>query len=236
MRRREFITLVGGAVALPLAARAQQSGPARRIGVVMLYREDDREGQLRIQAFQEGLQRAGWSIGTDLLIDLRWGVGDINWIGSTVTDTMQLAPEVILAVSDQVAQVAKSDSQTIPVVFIGTSDQIAEGFVQSLAHPNGNMTGFTVQEPSLGPKWLGLLKEVAPRLTRSAVFFNSENSGSVLVFRSCADAAAKFGVKVVAVQAREAAEIEAAFAMLGKQPNAGFILPPDPAVAANRKR
>jgi putative ABC transport system substrate-binding protein len=235
MRRREFITLIGGAVALPLAARAQQSGPARRIGVVMLYREDDREGQLRIRAFQEGLQRAGWSIGTDLLIDLRWGVGDINWIRSTVTVTMQLAPEVILAVSDQVAQVAKSASQTIPVVFIGTSDQIAEGFIQSLAHPNGNMTGFTVQEPSLGPKWISLLKEVAPQLARIAVFFNSENSGSVLVFRSCADAAAKFGVKVVAVQASEAAEVEAAFAMLAKQPNTGFILPPDPAVAVNRK-
>lgn len=235
MRRREFITLIGGAVALPLAARAQQSGPARRIGVVMLYREDDREGQLRIRAFQEGLQRAGWSIGTDLLMDVHWGVGDINWIGSVVTDAMRRAPEVILAVSDQVAQVAKAASQTMPVVFIGTSDQIAEGFVQSLAHPNSNMTGFTVQEPSLGPKWISLLKEVAPQLTRVAVFFNSENSGSVLVFRSCADAAAKLGVNVVAVQAREAKDVEAAFEVLAKQPNAGFILPPDPAVAVNRR-
>jgi hypothetical protein len=112
-----------------------------------------------MRAFQEGLQRAGWSIGIDLLMDIRWGVGDINWIGSTVTDTMQLAPEVILAISDQVAQVVKSASQTIPVVFIGTSDQIAEGFVQSLAHPNGNMTGFTVQEPRLGPKWISLLPD-----------------------------------------------------------------------------
>jgi putative ABC transport system substrate-binding protein len=136
----------------------------------MLYREDDREGQLRIRAFQEGLQRAGWSIGTDLLIDLRWGVGDINWIGSTVTETMQLAPEVILAVSDQVAQVAKSASQTIPVVFIGRSHQIAEGFVQSLAHPNGNMTGFTVQEPSLGPKWLDLLGGGTPAHAHRSLF------------------------------------------------------------------
>ncbi len=93
MRRREFITLIGGAVELPLSARAHYSGRARRIGVIMLYREDDREGQLRIRAFQEGLQRAGWSIGTDLLMDVHWGVGDMNWIGSTVTDTMQLAPE-----------------------------------------------------------------------------------------------------------------------------------------------
>jgi putative ABC transport system substrate-binding protein len=149
MRRREFITLIGGAVALPLSARAQYPGRARRIGVVMMYREDDREGQLRISAFQEGLQRAAWSIGTDLLMDIRWGVGDINWIGSTVADTMQLAPEVIFAVSDQVAQVVKSASQTIPVVFIGTSDQIAEGFVQSLAHPNGNMT---VHGPGAQPR------------------------------------------------------------------------------------
>jgi putative ABC transport system substrate-binding protein len=142
---------------------------------------------------------------------------------------------VILAVSDQVAQVAKSASQTIPAVFIGTSDQIAEGFVQSLAHANGNMTGFTVQEPSLGPKWISLLKEVAPQLTRIAVFFNSENSGSVLVFRSCADAAAKFGVKVVAGSSpRGAKEVEAAFEMLAKQPNTGFILLPDSAVAVNR--
>jgi putative tryptophan/tyrosine transport system substrate-binding protein len=235
MRRREFITLLGGAVALPLSARAQHSRRVHRVGVIVLYRENDREGQLRVRAFQEGLEQAGWSIGTDLVIDVRWGVGDINWIGSTVTEMMQLAPEVILANSDQVAQVVKSASQTIPAVFIGASDQVAEGFVQSLAHPSGNMTGFTVQEPSLGPKWIDLLKELAPQLTRIVVLFNSENSGSVLVFRSCADAADKLGVKVVAATIREAAEVEAAFEMIAKQPNAGFVLPPDPAVAVHRK-
>jgi putative ABC transport system substrate-binding protein len=181
------------------------------------------------------LEQAGWSIGTDLVIDIRWGVGDINWIGSTVTEMMQLAPEVILANSDQVAQVVKSATQTIPVVFIGASDQVAEGFVQSLAHPSGNMTGFTVQEPSLGPKWIGLLKELTPQLKRIAVLFNSENSGSVLVFRWCADAAEQLGVKVVAAKIREASDVEAAFEMIVSEPNTGFILPPDPTVAAHRK-
>jgi putative tryptophan/tyrosine transport system substrate-binding protein len=236
MRRREFIPMLGGAViAWPLSARAQHSGRVRRVGVVVLYRENDREGQLRVRAFQEGLEQAGWSIGTDLMIDVRWGVGDINWIGSTVTEMLQLAPEVILANSDQVAQVVKSASQTVPVVFIAASDQVAEGFVQSLAHPSGNMTGFTVQEPSLGPKWIGLLKELVPQLTRIAVLFNSENSGSVLVFRSCADAADRLGVKVAAARIREASEVEAAFEMLAKEPNTGFVLPPDPSVAVHRR-
>jgi putative ABC transport system substrate-binding protein len=235
MRRRDFITLLGGAVALPFPALAQNSGRARRVGVVVLYGENDREGQLRIQAFKAGLEQAGWSIGTDLVIDVRWGVGNITWIGSTVLDMLQREPEVILANSDQVAQVVKSASQTIPTVFIAVSDQIAEGFVQSLAHPTGNMTGFTVQEPSLGPKCISLLKEVAPQLTRIAVLFNSENSGSVLLFDACTEAADKFGVKVVAAKVRDAAGIEAVFAMLAKEPHAGFVLPPDPAVAAYRK-
>jgi putative tryptophan/tyrosine transport system substrate-binding protein len=236
MRRREFFGMLGGGViAWPLSARAQHSGRVRRVSVVVLYKENDREGQLRMQAFREGLERAGWSIGTNLVIDVRWGVGDINWIGSTVTDMLTLAPEVILANSDQVAQVVKSASQTIPIVFIAASDQVAEGFVQSLAHPTGNMTGFTVQEPSLGPKSIGLLKELAPQLSRIAVLFNSENSGSVLLFRSCVDAADKLGVKVIGVRIREAAEVEAAFETIAKEPNTGFVLPPDPAVAVHRK-
>jgi len=169
------------------------------------------------------------------MIDVRWGVGDINWIGSTINDALTGAPEVIVANSDQVAQVAKSASQVLPIVFIAASDQVAEGFVQSLAHPSGNVTGFTVQEPSIGPKSIGLLKELAPQLSRIAVLFNSENSGSVLLFRSCVDAADQLGLKVIGLKVRDAVDVESAFETIAKQPNTGFVLPPDPAVAVHRK-
>ncbi|MBR1157460.1 MULTISPECIES: ABC transporter substrate-binding protein [unclassified Bradyrhizobium] len=235
MRRREFITLLGCATALPLNARAQQSGRVRRVGVLVLYNEDDREGQLRARAFQEGLQARGWVIGSNLVIDFRWGVGDLDWIRSKVNDLMDATPEVILANSDQMARAVQSVSKTIPIVFIGASDPIAQGFVRSLAHPGGNMTGFSILEPSLGPKWIEILKEIAPQVKRVAVLLNSENAGSLLLFRSSADAANKFGVEVFSTQIRKPAEIEAAFETLARETAIGFILPPDPSIAAHRK-
>jgi putative ABC transport system substrate-binding protein len=134
MQRREFITLLGGAAATwSVAARAQQAARIRRVAVLMLYAENDGEGQLRARAFRDGLEASGWKIGTDLQIDFRWGVGDLEWIRSTVSDLMKFAPEVILANSDQTAGASQSASRTIPIVFIGSSDPVAEGFVQSLA-------------------------------------------------------------------------------------------------------
>jgi putative ABC transport system substrate-binding protein len=148
---------------------------------------------------------------------------------------MKFAPEVILANSDQAAGATQSASRTIPIVFIGSSDPVAEGFVQSLARPGGNMTGFSVVEPTLGPKWLQLLKEIAPRVTRVAVLFNPANSGSVLLSRAAADGAKNCGLEVVAAPILSAAEIEAAADLVAKQPNSGLIVPPDPTIAGHRK-
>jgi putative ABC transport system substrate-binding protein len=235
MKRREFMAVLGGAAAWPLSAHAQQPGRIRRVGVLMLYAEDDQEGQLRARAFRDGLEASGWKIGTNLLIDFRWGVGDLEWIRSNVSNLMTFAPEVILANSDQSAKAVLSASKTIPIVFIGASDPIVEGFVQSLAHPGGNMTGFSVVEPTLGPKWLELLKEIAPRVTRIAVLFNPGNSGSVLLSHAAADGAQKLGVEVVAAPILNAAEIEVAAEMVAKQPNSGLIVPPDPTMVGHRK-
>jgi putative ABC transport system substrate-binding protein len=234
MKRREFIAGLGAA-AWPLAARAQQSARMRRVGVLMLFAENDGEGQLRARAFRDRLEASGWRIGIDLVIDFRWGVGDLEWIRSALADLMKSAPEVILANGDQAARAAQPASLTMPIVFIGASDPVAEGLVQSLAHPGGNMTGFSSVEPSLGPKWLELLKEIAPRVTRVAVLFNPGNSGSVLLSRAAVDGAKGFGLEVGATPVREAAEIEAAAEMVAKGPNSGLVVPPDPTIAGHRK-
>lgn len=236
MRRREFIVLIGGTAVWPRLTRAQQQpGRIRRVGVLMSFPENDREGQLRAQTFRDRLEANGWKIGTNLLIDFRWGVGDIEWIRSAISDLMKSAPELILANGDQAARAALPASRTIPIVFIGASDPVAEGFAQSLARPGGNMTGFSTVEPSLGPKWLELLKEIAPRLTRVAFLFNPANSGSVLLSRAAADGAKRFGLEVVAAPIAGAAAIEAAVEMVASQPNSGLVVPPDPTIAGHRK-
>ncbi|TMJ52540.1 MAG: ABC transporter substrate-binding protein [Alphaproteobacteria bacterium] len=239
MKRRDFIAVTGGAAASaslwPIAALAQQSGRMRRVGVLMLYAESDREGQLRAQAFREGLEASGWKVGTNLLIDFRWGVGDLEWIKSQIAGLMKFEPEVVLANSDQSAAAMQSASRSLPIVFIGSSDPVAEAFVQSLAHPGGNMTGFTVLEPSLGPKWIELLKEIAPRVRHIGVLFNPANSGSMLLSRAAAGGAKKLGVEVLAVPIFTPAEIEDAAGMLAKESDSGLILPPDPFIAGHRK-
>jgi putative ABC transport system substrate-binding protein len=232
MKRREFIAGLGAAV-WPLAARAQ-SPPARirRVGVLIQFAENDAEGQLRARVFRDRLAASGWKIGTDLDIEVRWGVGDPQ---SRASDLMKSAPDVVLANGDQTARAAQSVSRTLPIVFIGSSDPVAEGFVQSLAHPGANMTGFSTVEPSLGPKWLELLKEIAPRVSRAAFLVNPANSGSLLLFRAAADGAKKFGLEVVATPGRDAAEIESAVAAAAAQPDGGLIVPPDPIIAGHRK-
>ncbi|MGB8400924.1 ABC transporter substrate-binding protein [Bradyrhizobium sp.] len=235
MRRRAFIAGLGVTASLPFAASAQQPDRMRRVGVLMQFVESDKEGQLRARAFREGLEARGWSIGTNLLVDFRWGVGDIEWARSTASDMMKFAPEVILANGDQAGRAAQSVSRTMPIVFIGSSDPVAEGFVQSLAHPGANMTGFSTVEPSLGPKWLELLKEIAPHVTRVAVLFNPGNSGSVLLSRAAAGVAKKFGLEVVAAPVLTAEEVRAATEMVARTPNSGFVVPPDPTILGHRK-
>src|SRR5262245_13946514 len=179
MERRDCITLLaGGAAAWPLAARAQQTERTRRIGVLMLYPESDPQGQLRATALRQGLEKLGWTIGRNVQINFQWGLGDADWIRSAAAQLLRLAPDLILANGDAATRVTQQSTRTVPIIFIAGGDPVAEGLVQSLAHPGGNSTGFLVLEPSLGPKLLELLKEIAPRVARIAVLFNPDNPGN----------------------------------------------------------
>ena len=164
MRRREFIKVIGsGAFAWPLAVRAEQSERMRRIGMLMLYPEDDSEGQVRATAFQQGLQKLGWRVGHNIQIDFQWGFGNADWLRSGAAQLLRLSPDVILANGTPAAKTMQQSSRTVPVIFIAGSDPVVDGLVSSLAHPGGNLTGFYVFEPSLGAKLLGYLKERTAR-------------------------------------------------------------------------
>ena len=165
--RRKFIAALGGAsFAWPFAARAQQTERVRRIGVLMLYPEDDPAGQVRAAAFRQRLERLGWTIGRDLQIDFHWGTGDTGWIRGAVAELMMRVPDLILANGSETIAPVQQATRKLPVIFIGGSDPVADGLVQSLARPGGNLTGFTVLEPSIGAKWLDLLKQIARRQPR----------------------------------------------------------------------
>jgi ABC-type uncharacterized transport system substrate-binding protein len=235
MRRRKFITLVGGAaVTWPLAARAQQPEGIRRIGVLMLYPENDPEGQRRATAFREGLQKLGWVVGRNVQIDFQWGLGDADWIRSAAAHLLRLAPDVILANGTPAARTMQQSSRTVPIIFIAGSDPVLDGLVPSLAHPGGNLTGFYVFEPSFGAKLLELLKEIAPPVGRVAILYNPDvNPASWLT--SAVAAAPRHAVEVVAAPLRDSNEIEAAMAQWGRERNFGLIVVPDPATNAKRK-
>jgi putative tryptophan/tyrosine transport system substrate-binding protein len=232
MKRREFITLLGGAAAWPLAVRAQQGVP--RVGVIMSYPENDPAGQARATAFRQRLENHGWAIGRNVHIDYRWGLGDADWMRSTVAQLLEAVPDVIVANGDPAARAAQKASSTVPVIFIAGSDPVANGYVQSFAHPGGNLTGFTVLEPSLGTKLLELLKDIAPNVTRVAVMFNLDNSGNKQLSEA-AVAATNLGIEVIAAPIRDSTEIEAAMTKLGGEPNRGLIVLPDPKINSHRK-
>src|SRR5262249_2787355 len=173
MRRHDFVkVLASGAVAWPLAVRAQQSERMRRIGVLMLYPENDPQGQLRATAFRQGLEKLGWTVGRNVQIDFHWGLGDADWIRSAAGQLLRLGPDVILPHGRPAARTMQQSSRTVPVIFIAGSDPVADGLVPSLAHPAGNLTGLYVFDPSLGAKLLELLKEIAPHVMRVAIVFN----------------------------------------------------------------
>src|SRR5262245_12801796 len=235
MKRREFITLLGSvATAWPLAAGAQQPERMRRIGVLMLYPENDPEGQRRATAFREGLPKLGWVVGRNIQIDFQWGLGDADWIRSAAAQLLQLAPDVILANGTPAAKTMQQASSTVPVIFIAGSDPVLDGLVPSLARPGGNLTGFYVFEPSLPSKLLELLKEIAPHVTRVAMLTNPD-ANPASWFASAVAAAPRFAVEVVAAPLRDSKEIEAAMAQWGRERDFGLIVVPDPATNAHRK-
>jgi putative ABC transport system substrate-binding protein len=206
----------------------------RRVGVLMLYPENDPQGQLRAAAFRQGLQKLGWDVGRSVQIDFQWGFGDAAWIRSAAEQLLRLAPDAIVANGTPSAKTMQQVSHTVPIIFIAGSDPVLDGLVPSLAHPGGNATGFYVFEPSLGAKLLELLKEIAPHITNVAILSNPD-ANPASWFSTATAAGPRFGVEVVSAPLRDSKEIEAAMTQWGREPNFGVVVVPDPATNAHRK-
>ena len=215
IRRREFIATLGGTVAWPLAAHAQQPEQMRRIGVLMNRAADDPEGQAGVAAFQTGLEQLGWSGGRNVQIDIRWGEDDIDRERKYAIELIALPPDIILASGTLSVMPLQRITRTLPIVFVNVTDPVGAGLVDSPAHPGGNITGFMNFEYSLSGKWLELLKQIAPGLTRAAVVRNPTNPASIAQFSAVQALAQSLGVEVSAVNVRDAGDIERAVAALG---------------------
>ena len=207
MNRREFITFLGGAAAWPFAARAQQGNRVRRMGVLMPTAADDPQSLARVGAFLQGLQELGWTDGRNVRIEYRWGYGNGERIRKSAAELVALAPDVILATGTSAMGPLQQVNRTVPIVFVNVADPVSSGFVRSLARPGGNATGFSAVDYSFGGKWLELLKQISPRVTRAAVVRNpSIPSGSGQL--GAIQAVGPFvGVGVSAIDARNANEI-----------------------------
>jgi putative tryptophan/tyrosine transport system substrate-binding protein len=224
LRRRELIMLLGGAGAWPLAARAQQGERVRRIGVLMNTVADDPEGKARNAAFERGLQELGWTDGRNVRIDYRWGAGDADRIRRYAAELVSLSPDVILTVGSATAGPLLQVTRTVPIVFVQAPDPVGAGFVDSLARPGGNATGFTLFEYGISGKWLELLKEIAPRVTRVAVLRDPAIAAGTGQLGAIQSAAPSFGVELSPLGVRDPGEIERAITAFARSSNGGLIV------------
>ena len=222
-KRREFITLLGGAAAWPLAARAQQRERVRRIGVLMPTDADNTDNQVRLAAFLQGLQQFGWTVGRNLRIDLRWAAGEVERNRQYAAELLALAPEVIVAVGSGVPAL-KQATRTVPIVFTIVADPVGLGFVDNLARPGGNITGFLAFEYGLSGKWLELLKQVATGVTRAAVVRDPAIATGAGQFAAVASVGPALGVDIVPVNVGDPGELEAALAAFARSPNGGLVV------------
>jgi ABC-type uncharacterized transport system substrate-binding protein len=227
MRRRQFITLVGGGLAWwPFAARAQQADRVRRIGVLLSGSENDPEMQARLVALRQGLQRLGWSEGRNVHIDYRFASASADQARAFAKELIALQPDTIVALATAVTTALQRETHTIPIVFVGIPDPIASGFVASLARPGANLTGLLLYEESIAGKWLAMLKEIAPQLARVAVVADPKTNS--FAYRRAAEAAASsLGIELVPCLVETAADIERTFESFARTPNGGLLVPPD---------
>jgi putative tryptophan/tyrosine transport system substrate-binding protein len=235
MQRREFIKLIGGsAAAWPLAARAQQSEQMRRIGVLMAINADDPEAQARIAAFVEGLQQLGWTVGKNVRVDYRLAGIDAEILRKYAAELVALAPDVILAQSSTAVAPLLQATRTVPIVFTIVADPVGAGYVDSLARPGGNATGFTVFEYAIGGKWLELLKEIVPRVTRVAVLREAAVAAGPAQFGAAQTVAPALGVELRPIEARDVGEIERAITAFARDSNGGLVVTGSSAATSHR--
>jgi putative ABC transport system substrate-binding protein len=229
MRRREFITLIGGAAAAwPLAARAQQPDRMRRIGVLMGFAENDSRSHAHMAAFRDGLQKLGWTEGRNIRIDTRWAAFDAESRQRFAKELITLRPDLILSHSTPTTAELLLQTRTIPIIFATVTDPVGSGFVASLPRPGGNVTGFTLVEPTMAAKWVELLKEIAPRVNRVAMLFNPATATYADYFLKPFKAAApSFAVEAIVAPVRDTSELESVIAAQAREPNGGLIVMPD---------
>ena len=229
MKRRAFITLLGGAAAAwPLAARAQQGERVRRIGVLMAYAESDQEGQAFVAAFGEGLQKLGWTEGRNIRIDTRWAAADVELMQRFAKELVALQPDLILTQNTPTTAAMLQQTRSIPIIFATGSDPVGSGFVASFARPGGNVTGFIDMEASLASKWLGLLKEIAPRVARVAFLFNPATAPFAEFYLNPFKAAApSFEIEAIAAPVHDTSSLESVIAAHAREPSGGLIVMPE---------
>jgi putative ABC transport system substrate-binding protein len=234
IRRRDFITLLGGAAAWPLAARAQQGDRVRRIGVLMPGDENDPLAKARVSAFTQALADLGWTDGRNVRMDLRWAGGDINRIRALAQELVGLQPDIILTSGTPETVAVHLEARTIPIVFANAADPVASGIVPGLNQPGGNITGFVTFEPTMAGKWLELLSEIVPGLKRAAIMFNPDTSPASLYMPSFETAARSLKVAPTIAPVHSDAEIETAIIALGREPGGGLVVMADAFTAVHR--
>jgi putative tryptophan/tyrosine transport system substrate-binding protein len=232
VKRREFITLLGGAVASPLAARAQQSEATPRIGVLMTLAETDSEGQLRVAAFRQELQKLGWIEGRNIRFEHRWAAGDAQRLRAYAQELVGMAPAVMLAGNNTALKALQEVTRTVPIVFAQVADPIGSGSVASLARPGGNITGF-LYEPAIAVKWLELLKEIAPSISRVAIIYDPSDF-NLKHIQEIEAVIASFGVQLSSFIIRNVSDIERAIDGFANQPHGGLIILPGPFAVVHR--
>jgi putative tryptophan/tyrosine transport system substrate-binding protein len=235
MRRRDFVKVIAGStIGWPLTAHAQTPKGMHRIGVVMGYTEQDPSGQQQVTAFREQLQKLGWVEGSNLIIDFRYAADDPDRIGTLARELLGLGPDVMVSNSNLVTTVLQSEVRTIPLVFISVSDPIGSGFVTDLARPTSNVTGFANFQPTMGGKWLDILRQIAPQVDHAGLLFHPEppNFGYL---KSAEEAAPSFNIKLVSLPVQGQADIEKAFVTMGTQSNPGVVVVPNAVSFANSK-
>ena len=235
MRRRQFITLLGGtAVAWPIAARAQQPAMSR-IGVVMPFKESDPVGQSLVAAFRQELQKLGWTEGRNIAIDVRYATDDRNQVRALAVELMGLRPDLMVANSNFVTTILQAEVRTVPLLFIGVGDPVGSGLVTNFARPTGNVTGFATNEPSMGSKWLETLREIAPQVEHVGFMLAPEGPANVGFLKAAEAAAPSLKVRLTALGVHSADEIERSVSAFAAEPNRGLVIAPTEVTAVNNK-